>query len=173
MNWINELLQVIQEQIIPISLTVVLFAFYIILRLITNRLIKRHARKLDVVREREAYIRKLNNIFLFLLMISLLGAIWEISIRGLSLYFASVFTITGVALFATWSVLSNLTASILIFFFFPYRIGHNVKVMDGDNSVEGQILDITFFYMKIKTPEGAIITFPNNLVIQKAFVLKS
>ena len=91
----------------------------------------------------------------------------EVSFQGLSLYFASIFTVIGVALFATWSVLSNLTASVILFFFFPYRIGRKVKIIDGDNSIEGQIVDITLFHIKVETEDDRIVAYPNNLAIQK------
>ena len=117
-------------------------------------------------------MRKLFNVLMLLLLITSIGAIWEISLKGLSLYFASILTIIGVALFATWSVLSNLTASIFLFFFFPYRIGQKVKVVDGDNSVEGVILDINLFYIRIETDENHIVAYPNNIVIQKPLIIK-
>ena len=117
-------------------------------------------------------MKKLTNIMMLALSISILGAVWEISIRGISLYFASILTVLGVALFATWSVLSNLTCSIFLFFFFPYRIGQKVKIIDGDNSLEGVILDINLFYIKIETDEGNIVAYPNNLAIQKPITIR-
>jgi small-conductance mechanosensitive channel len=39
--------------------------------------------------------------------------------------------------------------------------------MDGDNSVEGEIIEITLFQIEIKDKEGDIYHYPNNLFMQK------
>ncbi len=117
-------------------------------------------------------MRKLFDVLMTLIILSVLGAIWEISLQGLSLYFASILTVLGVALFATWSVLSNLTVSIFLFFFFPYRIGQKVKIIDGDNSIEGVILDINLFYIRIETDDKNIVACPNNIAVQKPWIIK-
>jgi len=151
-------------------------AILIFLLLLTRRLIKRgverQANRQDFHESRRIYITKLLNILQIVLFTTLIGVVWEISLSGLSVYFASIFTIVGVGLFANWSILSNLTASIVLYFFFPYRIGAEVKIMDGDNSVEGEILDIALFYIRIKQKTtGKIISYPNNLIIQRALIL--
>ncbi|MEM6643413.1 MAG: mechanosensitive ion channel domain-containing protein [Bacteroidota bacterium] len=150
----------------------VIILFFSILRFIFARIIKKQARKNSISYDREIYMGKLFSLLMILVLLSLLGAIWEISLQGLSVYFASILTVLGVALFATWSVLSNLTASILLFFFFPYRIGQKVKIMDGDNSLEGIILDINLFYIKVETADGNEVAYPNNIAIQKPLIIK-
>jgi small-conductance mechanosensitive channel len=42
--------------------------------------------------------------------------------------------------------------------------------MDGDNSVEGVIIDITLFAMLIQLADENVVSYPNNLAIQKAIV---
>ncbi len=119
---------------------------------------------------RSSYIIKAINFGTTSFYLSLLAIVWEISFRGLSLYFASFFTIAGVALFAQWSILSNITASVLLFFFYPYKIGSSIKIMDGDNSVEGVIIDITLFAMLIEQKDEKVVCYPNNLAINKAII---
>lgn len=164
----KSLITSIDQHIIQWSLTLGLLFLLIVSRSIILRIVKRHGLKNDVDKSRSVYIKKLINIGLTVLFATLIGSIWEISVQGLSLYFASIFTVVGVALFATWSVLSNMTASLVLFFFFPYRIGDKIRIIDGDNSVEGEISDITLFYVEIKGENDRIYTYPNNLAIQKA-----
>ncbi|MFT6133806.1 MAG: small-conductance mechanosensitive channel [Cyclobacteriaceae bacterium] len=104
---------------------------------------------------------------LALVLITVIGAIWEISFQGLSFYFASIFTIVGVALFANWSILSNLTASVIIFFFLPYKVGDTIKVVDGESSVTGIIRDIGLFQIVILTDDKRQVAYFNNLFLQK------
>ncbi|MEM7110398.1 MAG: mechanosensitive ion channel family protein [Bacteroidota bacterium] len=164
----KSLIQSVDQHYIQWSITVGLLVLLIIVRVIIIRMVIRHGLKNDVDKSRSVYIKKLINITLIVLFTSLIGSIWEISVQGLSLYFASIFTVVGVALFATWSVLSNMTASLVLFFFFPYRIGDKVRIIDGDNSVQGHIIDITLFYLEIKGENEQLFTYPNNLAIQKA-----
>ena len=101
----------------------------------------------------------------------ILGLTWDISFEGLSVYFLSFFTVAGVALFASWSLLSNITSAILLFFYFPYRIGDRIRIVDGDNSIEGIVFDLNMFSIIIKNDDGQKVTYPNNLALQKAIIM--
>ena len=167
MIYIENIINFLKTNAIQEVITLFLLMLFFISKSIFGKIISRHAQQNEVVHERGLYIRKLVNVILLLLLITIIGAVWEVSFQGLSMYLASIFTFIGVALFATWSVLSNLTASVILFFFFPYRIGRKVKIIDGDNSIEGQIVDITLFHIKVETDDDRIVAYPNNLAIQK------
>lgn len=148
-----------------ISLGIVIL--YLISRKVIRTLVIRHGEKHDFDKSRMLYIKKITGLANTLLFGALLGVTWEISLSGLSFYFASIFTVVGVALFAHWSILSNLTASVVLFFFFPYKIGSHIRIQDGDNSVEGLIVDIKMFYIHVELEDGRMAAYPNNLAIQK------
>ena len=158
--------------LLQVLLTIVMALLFFIVRSIVRKLVIKHARKNKMAYSRELYVKKLIMVVQVLLFLTIIGVIWEISLKGLSLYFASVFTVIGVGLFANWSILSNMTASVILFFFFPYRIGNKIRIIDGDNSVEGTVVDITLFYIQIETEEKKKYSFPNNLAIQKAILEK-
>lgn len=148
-----------------------IFILMLITRRITRKLVKQYSGSHSFKSTaRASYITKAINTVAAFFFLSLFAIVWEVSFQGLSIYFASFFTIAGVALFAQWSILSNITASVIIFFFFPYKIGSVVKIMDGDNSVEGIIIDITLFCMMIEKEDGKIVSYPNNLAMQKAVI---
>ena len=107
MEQINKLTSFLVQHKSDLLLSLAILSFFLILRLVFLRLIKNQARKNNISFDREIYMRKLFNVLMLLLLITSIGAIWEISLKGLSLYFASILTIVGVALFATWSVLSR------------------------------------------------------------------
>ena len=67
---------------------------------------------------------------LFLLTGLILLGIWEVNPEDLAIYLASVFTIIGVAFFAQWSHLSNITAAIIIYFNHPVAIGDEITIQD-------------------------------------------
>lgn len=167
MNWLQTIEESISEYVETIVVSLSILVIYWIIKKILFKIIGKRASKKDVAPERELYLQKLVKVMLVLIVLTLIGAIWEISYKGLSVYFASIFTIIGVGLFATWSILSNMTASLVLFFFFPYRVGQEVRIVDGENSVEGRIIDITLFYIKIESPDGKLYSYPNNLAIQR------
>jgi small-conductance mechanosensitive channel len=148
-------------------LTCILFILYIITGKVLSRLIRKREEKFQADPGRILYVHKVIRLASGIIFIVFLGFAWEISFAGISIYLASIFTVIGVALFASWSILSNLTASIILFFFFPYKIGYRIRIQDGDNSVEGLILDITMFHIEIELEDGRIATYPNNVAIQK------
>jgi small-conductance mechanosensitive channel len=85
--------------------------------------------------------------------------------------FSSVFAVIGVAMFATWSILSNVTAGIILFFSFPFKIGDRIRILDSDFPEEADILDIKAFHLYLKKDNGELVTYPNNLLLQKGVAL--
>ncbi|MEL7004475.1 MAG: mechanosensitive ion channel domain-containing protein [Bacteroidota bacterium] len=150
MKYLESAITYLENHGIQFALTIVIIIVFLIVRSVIRRLVRNHASTNEMEYTREVYIRKLIGGLNKLLFALLIGIVWEISLQGLSLYFASIFTVIGVGLFANWSILSNLTASIILFFFFPYRIGEKIKIVDGDNSVEGLVIDITLFYLRVQ-----------------------
>ena len=98
-------------------------------------------------------------------------SIWGIKPEQIFLFISSVLTVIGVAFFAQWSILSNITAGIILFFSSPFKIGNVIKIMDKDYPIEAKIIDIRSFYTLLKTAQGEEITFPNNLLLQKGVVV--
>lgn len=150
-----------------IGLTFLAIILFLIAKKIIRKLIKIHAVKNEHSESRTTYIIKVANFGLLILLLTILALVWEISFEGISVYLASIFTVIGVALFASWSLLSNITAYMIIFFYFPFKIGSNIRIVDGDNSVEGKVEDLTIFFIKIKLVSGEVMTYPNNLALQK------
>jgi MscS family membrane protein len=146
-----------------VGVTVVLLS----LRSLVRAIVKKHAHKYDLDISQRTYANKFFNFVFIVLLFVVMGIIWDVSVKGLSIYFASFFTIVGVALFATWSILSNITASIILFFNSPLKIGTTIAIIDKEHGVTGVVQDISFFSIQILTPEGDMVSYPNNIAIQK------
>lgn len=74
-----------------------------------KKIVKNHAVKHKFDTRRITYTVKFFNICWAIIILSIIAITWNVSLRGLSLYFASIFTVIGVAFFAQWSILSNVT----------------------------------------------------------------
>lgn len=135
-----------------------------------KRIISRIARKKEVPAERVFYIQKVFETLFALAGLVAIAFIWSVDFEGFSVFASSFFAVVGVALFAQWSILSNVTASIIIFFTFPARVGDTIRIVDGENSVEGKIREISLFQTELNDQDGNLIIYPNNLLLQKPVV---
>lgn len=97
--------------------------------------------------------------------------IWGVDFKELGLVMSSVFAVLGVALFASWSILSNVTAGIILFFWYPFKIGDRIKIHDSDFLDEALIIDIAAFHLHLRKDNGEFVTYPNNMLLQKGVVL--
>jgi MscS family membrane protein len=154
-----------------LGITLAVIVVMLGLRELSRLIIRNHAKKYELDNSQRVYANKFFNFTFSLISFIVLGIVWDISVKGLSLYFASIFAVVGVALFAQWSIISNITASIILFFNSPFKIGSRIKILDKDDSVEGKVHDITFFNIHIETDEGIIISYPNTLALQRPIVL--
>ena len=77
----------------------------------------------------------------------------------------------GVAFFAEMSILSNITAFLVIFFQHPVKIGDHIKVRDAEHDLEGELVDITYFFTHIRTSAGSTVTLPNAVFLKSAFTI--
>ena len=119
---------------------------------------------------RVQYVKKTLSITLTCLYIVILSLVLGINYGEVAIFLSSAFAILGIALFAQWSILSNLTASLIIFFGFPYRIGDKIKVLDKDDTIIGSIEEISLFTVQLRDEQGNLATFPNNLFLQRPVV---
>jgi small-conductance mechanosensitive channel len=109
----------------------------------------------------------LNNLVFYILALVGISLIWGVNLEDFSVFMSSVLAIVGIGFVAQWSILSNLTASVILFFSHPLRLGDRIRVLDKDFDWTGKVEDISGFYLFMRTDDGRRITIPTNLVIQK------
>ena len=147
--------------------TLVVILVYVIFRISIAKIVRRFAKLNEVLEHRTNLIIKYINLLLGILALISIIIIWGVKKDQILLFISSVFAVVGVASFAQWSILSNITAGIIIFFSYPFKIGDRIKIHDKDFPIEGEIDDIKAFYVVLKTIDGELITYPNNLLMQK------
>ena len=104
-----------------ISITILLIIKYII-----NKSIKKATSKNNFSLIRKVLIIKIINIILSIIGIITLSIVWGVDKNDFILFFSSLLTILGVALFAQWSIFSNITAGVILFFNNPVNL-HSTK----------------------------------------------
>jgi small-conductance mechanosensitive channel len=101
--------------------------------------------------------------------IILLTGVWGFKQNEIAIFASSILTALGIAFFAQWSLLSNITSSILIFFNHPVKLGDSIKVLHKDYQFEGEVIELSYFFVHLKTKENQIITIPNSHFFDKSF----
>lgn len=119
---------------------------------------------------RVLYMTRLMNIGMVFCCIVVICLILGLGYSEVSVFLSSIFAVVGIALFAQWSILSNVTASMIIFFGFPYKVNDRIKVLDKDDDMRGVIVEITLFHVILRRDDGNLISYPNSLILQKAVV---
>ncbi len=147
--------------------TLVLILLTMLAISLTNRVIKRFARLVSIEVNKRKVIFYLCHLVLYFIAFTILSVIWGVDLREFIVFISSILAILGVAFVAQWSILSNLTASVILFFSHPLRLGDRIRVLDKDFDWTGEIEDISAFYLFMKTDDDRRITIPTNLVIQK------
>lgn len=120
---------------------------------------------------RSKLIIKYFNSLLNVLFVVFLIILWGVDTDSLFSFVGATITFIGVAFFAQWSVLSNFTAGVIMFFAFPFKIGDRIKIQDKDFPIEAEIDDIKAFHTILITSDGERISYPNNLFLQKSVVI--
>lgn len=153
--------------------TCITIGISILVKLITNYSINKTINKNLLNKSRGLIVKKIINVLISILLINFILIVWGVDQSEVLLFMTSALTILGVALFAQWSLLSNLTAGLILFFNHSVRLGDIITIMDKDYEIEGKIVDIGFFFITLKRSNGDQITLPCNTFLQKTIKKKS
>lgn len=147
--------------------TGILFVIVILLRLTVAKLVRSFAKRSQTIEHRTRLVIKYIHLLINILATLSLIIIWGVQTKDIFIALSSITTVVGVAMFAQWSILSNITSGIILFFSFPFKIGDFILIHDKDFPIEAEIEDIGAFHVYLKTKAGEIIVYPNNLMLQK------
>jgi small-conductance mechanosensitive channel len=153
---------------IQIIETLIVLALYVIIYLINKRVINNALKNTHLQRGRRKIIIKALQLFTSIAAIVIIAAIWGLKQSEIAVFATSILTALGIAFFAQWSLLSNVTSSIILFFNHPLKLGDNIKILDKDYPVEGEVKELTYFFIHLKTKNGETITIPNSMALQKS-----
>ncbi|MCD8102904.1 MAG: mechanosensitive ion channel family protein [Alistipes sp.] len=142
-------------------------------KMVTAKIVNKYGTLLQKSEIRRLQIRQVISILLNILFIIVIAFIWGVKTNNLWVAISSIIAILGVALFAQWSVLSNVTAGIIMFFGAPFRVGDEITIIDKDIPIEATIENIHTFYTHIRKSDGQLIVIPNNLFLQKIVSIKN
>jgi len=164
MDFLDFDLRSILPQVKASIITIVIFT---IIRFILVKFISKILQLKDHLNNRTKLVVKYLNFAIGFFLTLTFTAIWGLDTDQISNFVISITAFVGVAFFAQWSVLSNITGGIVLFFYYPFKIGDVIRVQDKDFPVLARIEDITAFYIILTTSENQTLTYPNNMMLQK------
>ena len=151
--------------------TGILLIILFIIRAIIVITVKKIGRKSGTTEARANLIGRYVTVTLVLIAFLIEAFILGAQTHDITVVFSSLFAVIGIALFAIWSILSNITSGVIMFFSFPYKVGDKIKIHDKDYPLEAIIEDIRTFQLILRDDNGDLVTYPNNLILQKAVTL--
>lgn len=155
---------------LDIVLSILAIIIYIFITIGLQKAINRHGLKHNVSKGRRIKIIRLSKLFLGILTLFLLTLIWGLNIQDIWVFSSVILGFIGIAIFAAWSLLSNIFAAYILFFSEPFQVGDTILISDGNHSIKGEVIDITTFYVKLKLADDSIASIPNNLTFQRTII---
>lgn len=155
-------------QTIQILESLAILVLYGVAFLVANTIINNTLKYTHILRARRKFIIKVIHLFISIIALVLLAGVWGLKQREIAIFSSTILTALGIAFFAQWSLLSNITSSLILFFNYPLKLGDTIKVFDKDYPFEGEVTELTYFFVHIKTTSGDLITIPNSLFLQKS-----
>lgn len=110
-------------------------------------------------------------VIVVLLILSFFG----LTVTSLWVTLSGVAALVALGFVAMWSVLSNITCSIMLVTFAPFRIGDEIQVQDPSavNVVHGRVISINMMFTTLRTIDDTnhetdnLTRIPNNIFFQK------
>jgi len=147
--------------------TGVLLILVVLARVVVSKLVRSFAKRSQKLEHRTRLVIKYIHLLINILAAIALVIIWGVQTKDIFITLSSITTVIGVAMFAQWSILSNITSGIILFFSFPFKIGDIILIHDKDFPIEAEIEDIRAFHVYLKSKNDEMIVYPNNLLLQK------
>ncbi len=167
----TDLLFWFEQNSIRVWITVGIIACYFIFRQLVfprvEQYIQRDQLKNETLKNAIFSLSLISSILCFVVILFA----WGFDIKGLLALSTGVVALTGVAMFANWSILSNITAFFILIAHQSYRRGNFIRVIDMDNFIEGYISEINLFNTKLVSEDREVIIYPNNFLIARPVII--
>lgn len=97
--------------------TIILLFFFFLINYILKKIVYSIGKRSNINIARVKLISKYITVTLLLIALLIQTIILGVEPNQIALVFSSVFAVVGIGLFAIWSILSNITSGVIMFFF--------------------------------------------------------
>ncbi|HEX2113330.1 MAG TPA: mechanosensitive ion channel family protein [Alphaproteobacteria bacterium] len=110
-------------------------------------------------------LTRLVRILVFALAVIVMLNFWGLGLSGIWSGALGLIAGIGVALIATWAMVSNVTGALFLAIWRPYRLGDTFEVLP--EGTKGRAIDRNLMFTVLQQEDGAIVSIPNNLIFQR------
>lgn len=136
---------------------------------IISQLLKRYAKKTQVnfnlTRSRYYSLKHIIYVSNSIIAIIILVMIWGVDIMDLWISITGILAMVAIGLVATWSLLANALAGIILYFVSPFRTEDNIEILP--DNIKGKVVTINLFYTILTDENENNINVPNTLFYLK------
>ncbi len=137
----------------------------LLLQKIAQKGIDRYVQKNRMSQPRNLAMHKTKTITFHMAAIMSLIILWGVSFESAWVSLAGFIGLIAIGFFAVWSILSNIFAGVILFFFRPFKVDDYIEIIpDG---ISGKVKDINGFFVILSDNEGNLTHVPNNMFYQK------
>lgn len=154
----------------PLAFTALVVLVYLLLNRVIAQLVRRADRRESRQGAAVKVIKAAQLITGFFSVLTIMVA-WGIDFSSVTIFASTTITLLGVALFASWSLLSNVTAYFVLLFHPSFSRGTFVRIIEADNYVEGYVADLSLFSIELITEAQEKILYPNNLLLGRVTIV--
>src|SRR5690625_1550605 len=129
----------LSQSVIRFLLTIGIVVGVVLITALMRKIVRRFGERRRYTPNRIFQVIVLINTTGIIVTFVLLSAIWGFTGHGFMVFASSIFALAGIAFFAAWSILSNITAALVLFFNAPFGVMDRVRILDGDNTVTGRV----------------------------------
>lgn len=160
----KEALDVMLPYLIPVLIALALATVLMaVIRRVSGRIVRRRPQQEKEIRLVSGMIRNLALVVIFL---ALLEAV-NVPLGNLWTAVSTVIALVAIGFFAVWSVLSHMTAAVVLFFQRPFRPGDMLQL--ADDNYTGEVLKTGLFYTTVRDSDDGLSQIPNNILFQRRF----
>jgi len=167
MNWLDrhhvDLVSVVMTVVLVIGASLVILVLRRLVRTWLERVLPRLHMPYDIA----LTVTRVLTFVLWTIVLMLALDFWGVALGGVWTLLVSAATAIGVGFLATWAMISNVTASLFITIWRPFRLGDTVEIVP--ENLKGRVIDSNMMFVAVREDSGAIIRIPNNLFFQKMF----
>ncbi len=151
--------------------TLVVILLYLFSRFAINFAIQRRMLSRSFGQDRMILVRRVLRFLILIFFGIVFASIWGVKQGDIFLFLTSVLTVIGIGFFAQWSILSNITAGLILFFSNDIRRGNNITIFEKDVEISGTVQEIGLVFFLIETKDRGMVSIPNTLILQKMIAL--
>ena len=156
--------------IFKLSASVAAPLLFVLFRWAARRAISNYARTHRFAASRIASAHRAVSVFGFLALLGVLALAWSIDFHNFLAATGAVLATIGIGFVASWSILSNVTASFIMFWRFPMHVGDKIGLLSDKNFI-AEVKEFTPFFIILEDSDGNKVSLPNSLTMQEMFII--